>query len=90
MTKQPFVLQEYVRWGDVDPAGIIRYDAYLRFYELGESELFRSLGLAYRDIFSRFKMGIRARAASRHSPHRGRSTNISTWGVHQPRRKPRR
>lgn len=56
--KRPFTLHEYVRWGDVDPAGIIRYDAYLRFYELGESELFRSLGIPYGDLFSRFEVGL--------------------------------
>lgn len=55
---RPFVLHEYVRWGDVDPAGIIRWDAYTRFYELGESELFRAVGLPYRAIFRRFEIGI--------------------------------
>ena len=53
-----FRLKEYVRWGDVDPAGIIRYDAYTRFFELAESEFFRSLGLPYRAIFQRLKVGI--------------------------------
>ncbi len=50
----PFVVREYVRWGDVDVIGIIRYDAYLRFYELAESELFRTAGLGYRDMVGRF------------------------------------
>lgn len=54
----PFRLREYVRWGDVDPAGIIRYDAYTRFFELAESEFFRSLGLPYRAIFQRLHVGI--------------------------------
>jgi YbgC/YbaW family acyl-CoA thioester hydrolase len=58
MTPAPFVLHEYVRWGDVDPAGIIRWDAYTRFYELGESELFRKVGLPYSAIFRRFGIGI--------------------------------
>ena len=53
-----FRLKEYVRWGDVDPAGIIRYDAYTRFFELAESEFFRSLGLPYRAIFQRLKISI--------------------------------
>ena len=53
-----FRLKEYVRWGDVDPAGIIRYDAYTRFFELAESEFFRALGLPYRAIFQRLKVGI--------------------------------
>ena len=58
MSARPFVLHEYVRWGDVDPAGIIRWDAYTRFYELGESELFRAVGLPYRAIFRQFGIGL--------------------------------
>lgn len=46
MPKQPYVVQEHVRWGDVDLAGIIRYDAYVRFFERGEGEIFRAAGLA--------------------------------------------
>ena len=49
----PFVVHEYVRWGDVDIIGIIRYDAYLRFFELAESELLRAVGLLYHDMVAR-------------------------------------
>ena len=49
----PFVVHEYVRWGDVDIIGIIRYDAYLRFFEFAESELFRAVGLLYQDMVAR-------------------------------------
>jgi YbgC/YbaW family acyl-CoA thioester hydrolase len=41
-TPAPFVQHEWVRWRDVDPAGIMRYDAYLRLLELGEEELVRA------------------------------------------------
>lgn len=58
MGGQPFVVRDFVRWGDVDPAGIIRWDAYTRFYELAESELFRSLGIPYSAIFRRFGIGL--------------------------------
>ena len=58
----PFVLHEYVRWGDVDPARIIRWDAYTRFYELAESEMFRSLGLSYSALVSRFGITLPRRA----------------------------
>ncbi len=58
VTPAPFVVHEYVRWGDVDPAGIIRYDAYLRFFEYGEGEFFRALGIPYGELISRFKVGI--------------------------------
>jgi YbgC/YbaW family acyl-CoA thioester hydrolase len=51
---QPFVVHEYVRWGDVDPMGIIRYDAYTRFFELAESELLRAIGAPHRALMGRF------------------------------------
>lgn len=40
-----FVVRERVRWSDVDAAGIVCYGMYLRFFELAESELFRTAGL---------------------------------------------
>jgi YbgC/YbaW family acyl-CoA thioester hydrolase len=46
-----FRVQEYVRWEDIDAAGIINYQAYLRFFGLAEVELFRSCGLSYRALF---------------------------------------
>lgn len=54
----PFVVREYVRWGDVDIVGIIRYDAYLRFYEFAESELFRAVGLRYHDMVARHRITL--------------------------------
>ncbi len=54
MSGAPFVVHEYVRWGDVDIVGIIRYDAYLRFFEFAESELLRAAGLLYHDVVARF------------------------------------
>ena len=46
-----FSVREYVRWEDIDAAGIINYQAYLRFFGLAEVELFRSCGLSYRTLF---------------------------------------
>ena len=46
-----FAVQEYVRWEDIDAAGIINYQAYLRFFGLAEVELFRSCGLTYKTLF---------------------------------------
>ncbi|HKB80139.1 MAG TPA: thioesterase family protein [Thermoanaerobaculia bacterium] len=51
-----FSVQEYVRWEDIDAAGIINYQAYLRFFGLAEVELFRSCGLSYRKLFD--ELGI--------------------------------
>lgn len=46
----------------MDYAGIIRYDAYTRFMELAESELFRSVGISYREFVDRMEFTIPRRA----------------------------
>jgi acyl-CoA thioester hydrolase len=62
MKRTPFRISEFVRWADVDYAGIIRWDAYCRFMELGENEMFRSLGISYREFERRFDFDIPRRA----------------------------
>ena len=49
-----FSIQEYVRWSDVDAAGVICYGAYVRFIEIAETELFRTAGIPYGKVFERF------------------------------------
>ena len=46
-----FRINERVRWGDVDAARIIFYGAYIRFFEIAETELFRAVGLSYGRMF---------------------------------------
>jgi acyl-CoA thioester hydrolase len=46
-----FAIEERVRWGDVDAARIIFYGAYIRFFEIAETELFRAVGLPYGVMF---------------------------------------
>lgn len=58
MAKKPFVISEYVRWGDIDLAGIICYGAYIRFYELAETEIFRAAKLPFRDLFERYDIWL--------------------------------
>ena len=58
MSGKTFVVREFVRWGDVDPSGIIRYDAYTRFFEMAEGDFFRMLGLKYRELFTRLGVAI--------------------------------
>jgi len=53
-----FVTTEYVRWSDIDYARIMRYSAYPRFLELAEAELFRSLGVQYHELFTRFGISL--------------------------------
>ena len=57
-TPEPFVLSEYVRWGDIDLAGIICYGAYIRFYEMAETELFRAMGLPFGKVFERLNIWL--------------------------------
>jgi YbgC/YbaW family acyl-CoA thioester hydrolase len=53
MSAAPFSIDEYVRWSDVDHAGIIFYGAYVRFFEIAETEMFRAAGLPYGTFFER-------------------------------------
>ena len=45
-----YVVRERVRWSDVYAAGIVCFGMYLRFFELAESELFRTSGLPVRTL----------------------------------------
>lgn len=47
----PFRMQERVRWIDCDAAQIIHYGSYIRFFEIAETEMYRSVGLAYATAF---------------------------------------
>ncbi|MGH7625196.1 MAG: acyl-CoA thioesterase [Gemmatimonadaceae bacterium] len=58
MARTPFIVSEYVRWGDIDLAGIICYGAYIRFYEIAETEIFRTVGLPFRDMFEKYDMWL--------------------------------
>ncbi|HET7790493.1 MAG TPA: thioesterase family protein [Gemmatimonadales bacterium] len=62
MQPGPFVIEEYVRWSDVDFAGIIFYGSYVRFFEIAETELFRACGLAYKEVFDRYDVFLPRKA----------------------------
>jgi acyl-CoA thioester hydrolase len=49
---------ETVRWSDVDKAGIIFYGAYVRFFEIAETELFREIGYPYSKLFEHFDIWL--------------------------------
>ncbi|MEW6209404.1 MAG: thioesterase family protein [Acidobacteriota bacterium] len=53
-----FTIEEHVRWSDTDRAGIIYYGQFLRFFEIAETELFRSVGLSYSDVFDRLDIWL--------------------------------
>ena len=46
-----FTIEERVLWGEVDAARIIFYGSYIRFFEIAESELFRTVGMPYGKVF---------------------------------------
>ncbi len=50
-----FVIDEYVRWSDVDAAGIVCYGAFVRFVEVAETELFRAAGVPYSKIYDTYE-----------------------------------
>ena len=50
------MIDEYVRWSDVDHAGIIFYGAYVRFFEIAETEMFRAAGVPFGEFFKRFEI----------------------------------
>ncbi|MDA0312162.1 MAG: thioesterase family protein [Gemmatimonadetes bacterium] len=58
MTAKLFTIDERVRWSAVDKAGIIFYGAYVRFFELAEMELFRTIGIPYSEVFDRFDIWL--------------------------------
>src|SRR5689334_13934255 len=62
MTAKPYIIEEYVRWSDVDFAGIIFYGSYVRFFEIAETELFRACGLPYARLFDRYDMFLPRKA----------------------------
>jgi len=62
MPATPYVIEEYVRWSDVDFAGIIFYGSYVRFFEIAETELFRACGLAYARVFDRYDIFLPRKA----------------------------
>jgi YbgC/YbaW family acyl-CoA thioester hydrolase len=53
-----FTIEEHVRWSDIDRAGIIYYGQFLRFFEIAETELFRSVGLPYSKVFDSFDVWL--------------------------------
>jgi acyl-CoA thioester hydrolase len=62
MSPKPYIIEEYVRWSDVDFAGIIFYGSYVRFFEIAETELFRACGLAYARVFDRYDIFLPRKA----------------------------
>lgn len=48
-----FRVAERVRWEDVDLAGVVRYSAYTRLFDVAEAELWRAVGTSTPDLIER-------------------------------------
>jgi YbgC/YbaW family acyl-CoA thioester hydrolase len=57
-TKTPFVTTDYIRWEDIDLAGVARYSAYTRFLDIAETDLYRSLGIPLSKLHAQSKMWL--------------------------------
>jgi acyl-CoA thioester hydrolase len=54
--RAPFVTTEYVRWEDIDLAGIARYGCFTRFLDAGETDFYRSLGRPLSGFHEQYKL----------------------------------
>jgi acyl-CoA thioester hydrolase len=54
--RAPFVTTEYVRWEDIDLAGIARYGCFTRFLDVGETDFYRSLGRPLSGFHEQYKL----------------------------------
>jgi YbgC/YbaW family acyl-CoA thioester hydrolase len=57
-TKAPFVTTDYIRWEDIDLAGVARYSAYPRFLDIAETDLYRSLGMPLSKLHAQYKLWL--------------------------------
>jgi YbgC/YbaW family acyl-CoA thioester hydrolase len=82
---QPFTINERVRWIDCDPAQIIYYGAYIRFFEIAETEMYRSIGLPYSVAFEEidcFPIRAAYHCEYRHPPKLDDLMEIAIWVSH--------
>jgi acyl-CoA thioester hydrolase len=52
MDRVPHRIETRVTYADTDAMGIVYYSHYLRWFEMGRTELMRSLGIAYKEMES--------------------------------------
>jgi len=52
MDRVPHRVETRVTYADTDAMGIVYYSHYLRWFEMGRTELMRSLGIAYKEMES--------------------------------------
>jgi len=52
MDRVPHRIETRVTYADTDAMGIVYYSHYLRWFEMGRTELMRNLGIAYKEMES--------------------------------------
>ena len=52
MDRVPHRIETRVTYADTDAMGIVYYSHYLRWFEMGRTELMRSLGISYKEMES--------------------------------------
>lgn len=77
-----FAVAERVRWIDCDAAQIIHYGSYIRFFEIAETEMYRSIGLPYATAFNEidaFPIRAEYHCAYRHPARLDDLMRIEVW-----------
>lgn len=54
----PFVTTDYIRWEDIDLAGIARFSSYTRLLDIAETDLYRSLGTPLSTLHAQYKLWL--------------------------------
>jgi len=57
-TTAPFVTTDYIRWEDIDLAGIARFSSYTRLLDIAETDLYRSLGTPLSTLHAQYKLWL--------------------------------
>lgn len=55
---KPFTTTERARWSDVDAAGVVYFAAYIRFFEVAETEMFRAAGLCFQTMTEELRLWL--------------------------------
>jgi len=74
-----------VRWIDCDAAQIIYYGAYVRFFEIAETEMYRAMGLPYKDAFQKlncFPIRAEYHCEYKHPARLDDEMEVSIWVSH--------
>lgn len=56
--RKSYVTEIRVPWYDVDSADVVYFAHFIRYFEVGEAELFRALGKARRDFYQEYQLTL--------------------------------